>query len=49
MPLPFPIQLRVLPPIAAPEGADPVEIRERVRAAMQTTLDDLARRAREPS
>jgi 1-acyl-sn-glycerol-3-phosphate acyltransferase len=49
MPLPFPIQLRALPPIAAPADADPAEIREQVRAAMQTALDDLARRAREPS
>jgi hypothetical protein len=49
MPLPFPIQLRALPPIPAPADADPEVIRERVRAEMQTALDDLARRAREPS
>ncbi|MEO5729430.1 MAG: 1-acyl-sn-glycerol-3-phosphate acyltransferase [Byssovorax sp.] len=49
MPLPCPIQLRVLPPIPAPADADPQVIRERVRSAMQTALDDLARRAREPS
>lgn len=49
MPLPFPVQLRVLPPIPVPADADPAEIRERVRSEMQTALDDLARRAREPS
>jgi 1-acyl-sn-glycerol-3-phosphate acyltransferase len=47
LPLPFPIQLRVLPPIPAPRGADPELLRERVRAEMQRALDDLARRARE--
>ena len=45
LPLPFPIQLRVLPPIEAPAGADPERIAEHVRAAMQTALDDLTRRA----
>jgi 1-acyl-sn-glycerol-3-phosphate acyltransferase len=45
LPLPFPIQLRVLPPIPAPEGADPERIREQVQVAMQTALDELARRA----
>jgi 1-acyl-sn-glycerol-3-phosphate acyltransferase len=49
LPLPFPIQLRALPPIPAPDGAPPESIRERVRAAMQEALDDLARRAREAS
>jgi 1-acyl-sn-glycerol-3-phosphate acyltransferase len=48
-PLPFPIQLRALAPIAAPRGADPLVIREQVRAAMQSAMDDLARRAREPA
>lgn len=47
LPLPFPIQLRVLAPISAPRGADPDSLRERVRAKMQLALDDLARRARE--
>lgn len=47
LPLPFPIQLRVLPPIPAPAGADPERIRARVQAEMQAALDDLARRARE--
>lgn len=46
LPLPFPIRLRVLPPIAAPPSADPETIREAVRAAMQSALDDLARRSR---
>ena len=45
-PLPFPIQLRALAPIAAPPDADPAMIREQVRAAMQSAMDDLARRAR---
>ena len=49
LPLPFRIQLRVLRPIPAPEGADPGGIRERVRAEMQTALDDLAQRARTDS
>lgn len=46
LPLPFPIQLRVLPPIPAPEGADPESIRVRVQAEMQSALGDLAQRAR---
>ncbi len=46
LPLPFPIQLRFLPPIAAPAGADPVTIRERVQTEMQAALDHLAQRAR---
>lgn len=45
LPLPFPIQLRMLTPIAAPINADPEKIREHVRAEMQTALDELARRA----
>jgi 1-acyl-sn-glycerol-3-phosphate acyltransferase len=49
LPLPFPIQLRALPPIPAPRGAPPERIRERVRSAMQEALYDLARRAREES
>ena len=49
LPLPFPIQLRALRPIPAPEGADPESIRERVRGEMQTALDELARRARKTS
>jgi len=48
-PLPFPIQLRALPPIPAPPDADPAAIREQVQAAMTSAMSDLARRAREPS
>jgi 1-acyl-sn-glycerol-3-phosphate acyltransferase len=46
LPLPFPIRLRALAPIAAPADADPEIVRERVRAAMQAALDDLAQNAR---
>ncbi len=46
LPLPFTIQLRVLPPISVPTDADPACIAEHVRAKMQTALDELARRAR---
>ena len=49
LPLPFPIQLRALPPIPAPADADPEAIRKAVHAAMQTALDDLARRAKSRS
>ncbi|HEY5372737.1 MAG TPA: 1-acyl-sn-glycerol-3-phosphate acyltransferase [Polyangiaceae bacterium] len=49
LPLPFSIQLRALPPIPAPADADPEAIRNQVHAAMQTALDDLARRARNGS
>jgi 1-acyl-sn-glycerol-3-phosphate acyltransferase len=42
LPLPFPIKLRMLRPIEAPPGADPANVREQVRVAMQTALDDLA-------
>jgi 1-acyl-sn-glycerol-3-phosphate acyltransferase len=44
-PLPFPIQLRALAPIAAPPGADPGAIRDQVQAAMQAALTELARPA----
>jgi 1-acyl-sn-glycerol-3-phosphate acyltransferase len=46
LPLPFSIQLRVLPPIAAAPDADPESLREHVRAQMQRALDQLAARAR---
>jgi 1-acyl-sn-glycerol-3-phosphate acyltransferase len=49
LPLPFPIQLRALGPIAAPADAPPERIREQVQSVMQGALDDLARRAREKS
>ncbi len=41
LPLPFPIRLRVLPPIEAPPGQHPEKIRDQVQAAMQLALDDL--------
>lgn len=44
LPLPFPITLRVLPPIPALPDDEPARIRERVRAEMQAALDDIARR-----
>jgi 1-acyl-sn-glycerol-3-phosphate acyltransferase len=44
-PLPFPIQLRFLPPVDAPADEDPERIREEVRARMQAALDDLASRS----
>lgn len=46
LPLPFPIQLRVLPKITAPRHENPAAIRERVREAMQLALNELAARAR---
>lgn len=45
LPLPFPIALRVLPPLRVAPDADPAAVREDVRARMQAALDDLARRA----
>ena len=45
LPLPFPITLRVLPPVLVDEAADPRAAREDVRAAMQTALDAMARDA----
>jgi 1-acyl-sn-glycerol-3-phosphate acyltransferase len=46
LPLPFPISLRILPPITTTAGDEPAEVREHVRARMQTALDDLAREVR---
>jgi 1-acyl-sn-glycerol-3-phosphate acyltransferase len=46
LPLPFSIQLRALAPISAPPDAEPRQIHERVRCAMQAALDELAARAR---
>jgi 1-acyl-sn-glycerol-3-phosphate acyltransferase len=46
MPLPFPIRLRVLPPMRFAPDVDPHEAREQVRGAMQNALDDLSREAR---
>lgn len=48
LPLPFPIQLRALPAIAAPRNADPARIREEVRARMQEALDDMATQTSSP-
>ncbi len=45
LPLPFPIQVQVLPPISAPADADPIVVADRVRVSMQSALDALARRA----
>ena len=42
LPLPFPIRLRVLPPIRVGADDDATAVREHVRARMQTTLDALA-------
>jgi 1-acyl-sn-glycerol-3-phosphate acyltransferase len=41
-PLPFRIRLRILPAIAAPQGADPHALREHVRDRMQAALSLLA-------
>jgi 1-acyl-sn-glycerol-3-phosphate acyltransferase len=41
-PLPFPITLRVLPPIEAAPQREPAQLREQVRAAMQAALDEMA-------
>lgn len=46
LPLPFPIRLRVLPPIFVRPSDDAVEVREHVRGRMQATLGELAREAR---
>lgn len=43
LPLPFPVRLRVLSPIAVAADDDPIEVREHVRGRMQTALDELAR------
>lgn len=43
LPLPFPIRLRVLPPMRFTAREDPADARERVRAAMQAAMSDLAR------
>jgi 1-acyl-sn-glycerol-3-phosphate acyltransferase len=46
LPLPFPLRLRVLPPMRAARDADPAAVREEVRARMQAALDELAAEAR---
>ena len=45
LPLPFPVRLRVLPPIHVSRDDDAIEVREDVRARMQRALDDLAEAA----
>jgi 1-acyl-sn-glycerol-3-phosphate acyltransferase len=42
LPLPFPIRLRFLAPQRVAAGDDPAQARERVRAAMQGALDEMA-------
>lgn len=46
LPLPFPIRIRFLPPVYIGSGDEVAPARERVRAAMQTALDDMARASR---
>ena len=43
LPLPFPIRLRVLPPMRVAAREDPADACERVRAAMQAALGEMAR------
>ena len=43
LPLPFPIKLRVLPPIEVGPKDDPVSVREHVRSTMQAALDAMVR------
>lgn len=45
LPLPFPIRLRVLPPVSVRPDADAAVAQEAVRVRMQAALDDLARDA----
>ena len=42
-PLPWPLRLRVLPPMTPSPSEDPAEARERVRAAMQSAMNEMAR------
>ncbi len=44
-PLPFQVRLRFLPPVRVAKHEDPAEVRERVRAVMQSALDAMARAA----
>jgi 1-acyl-sn-glycerol-3-phosphate acyltransferase len=43
LPLPFPVTLSILPPMHVRDDETDDDARERVRAAMQRTLDELAR------
>ncbi|CAN5717965.1 1-acyl-sn-glycerol-3-phosphate acyltransferase [soil metagenome] len=45
LPLPFPIRLRVLPPIDAPKAIAPAAIREEVVRVMQIALDEMTESA----
>ncbi|MEO7436702.1 MAG: 1-acyl-sn-glycerol-3-phosphate acyltransferase [Candidatus Binatia bacterium] len=45
LPLPFPIRLRILPPVTVGPSADPAVAREKIRASMQGALDALAHEA----
>lgn len=45
LPLPWPIRLRVLPPMRVDPDEVPADARERLRAVMQDALDDMARDA----
>lgn len=47
LPLPFPIRLRVLPPIAVGAEDDAAEVQADIQARMQATLDDLAAETRD--
>jgi 1-acyl-sn-glycerol-3-phosphate acyltransferase len=46
LPLPFPIRLRILPPINVAPSADVATVQQSIRFIMQCALDDLAREAR---
>ncbi len=46
LPLPFPLRLRVLPPVSVGPDDDADGVREVLRDQMQAALDDLAREAR---
>ena len=46
LPLPFPLRLRILPPITAAPADDPAAVRDHVHRRMQGALDDLAAEAR---
>jgi 1-acyl-sn-glycerol-3-phosphate acyltransferase len=49
LPLPFPVRIRVLPPIRVAPDDDPSAVRETVRARMQAALDDLAGKRARPT
>jgi 1-acyl-sn-glycerol-3-phosphate acyltransferase len=46
LPLPFPIRLRILPPIDVGAASSPAAVREEVRARMQDALDVMVREER---